>query len=109
MLIPRVLAQDAEEAVEAARGLIPACDPETGCGWEQFVQLLKNGVDLIFKIVPFVALYWIVYGGFEILTAGGDKGKFDKGKGKIQNAIIGLVLVYGSVLIYNTIKGVFSG
>jgi len=107
MLIPRVLAQDAEEAVEAAKGLIPACGPD-GCGWKDFVTLLNNGVDLIFKIVPFVALYWIVYGGFEILTAGGDKGKFDKGKGKIQYAIIGLALVYGSVLIYNTIKGIFS-
>ncbi|HQA96116.1 MAG TPA: hypothetical protein PLN18_01990 [Candidatus Colwellbacteria bacterium] len=107
MLIPRVLAQDAEEAVEAARGLIPKC-PETGCGWEQFIELLKNGVDLLIKIVPFVAMFWIIYGGFEILNAGGNTETFNKGTKKIKNAIIGLVLVYGSVLIYNLISGVFS-
>ncbi|MCL4406325.1 MAG: pilin [Patescibacteria group bacterium] len=107
MLIPRVFAQSAEETVEAAHRLIPSC-PETGCGWNEFVILLNNAVDLLLKIVPFIALYWIIYGGFQIMTAGDRKDVYVAGRRKITSAIIGLALVYSSYLIYNLIRGVFS-
>jgi ABC-type amino acid transport system permease subunit len=106
-LIPVALAQNAEEAVEAARNLIPSC-PKTGCGWKEFILLIHSVVDLLLKIVPFFALFWIIYGGFEIMTAGDEKGKYSNGMQKIKASIIGLALVYGSYLIYDLIRGVFS-
>jgi hypothetical protein len=107
MLIPKVFAQDADALVESSNKLMPVC-PETGCGWNEFVILINNLIGLLMKIVPFVAIFWIIYGGFQIMTAGGDTGKYNKGKTKIVGAIIGLVLVYSSYLIYNLIIGVFA-
>jgi ABC-type amino acid transport system permease subunit len=108
MLIQKVFAQEVNEVIESARGLIPKC-PSTGCGWKEFMALINNVVGLLFKVVPFIAIFWIIYGGFDMLSSMGDKTKFDKGKQKIITAVWGLVLVYGSYMIYDLIRGVFQG
>lgn len=108
MLIPKVFAQDADELVESAHKLMPDC-PATGCGWNEFVTLIDNLIGLLIKIAPFVAIFWIIYGGFDMLLDKGDRKRFTEGKKKITGAIIGLVVVYSSSLIYNLIIDVFKG
>ena len=59
--------------------------------------------DLIYTIIdwfvialgPAIAVIMIIYGGFQILTAGGDSKKFETGKQAILYAVVG----YGIILV----------
>lgn len=66
--------------------------------------------DLIYVIIdwfviavgPAIAVIMIIYGGFQILTAGGDPKKFETGKQAILYAVVGygiILLAEGVVLI----------
>lgn len=58
---------------------------------------LKNTIGNIISWVLFlaaaVAVVYLIYGGFEYITAGGDAEKATKGRTAIVNAIIGLVII----------------
>jgi hypothetical protein len=65
--------------------------------------------NFLVSIVGSVAAVMIMIGGFQYLTAGGDKKKVDDGKKRIQNAMLGLVLVLGSyALLYAINPGLVS-
>lgn len=49
------------------------------------------------------ALLMFVYGGFQYLTSAGDPAKVKKGKETLVNAVIGLVIIFGSFIIVNQI------
>jgi len=66
--------------------------------------------DLIYAVVdwfviaigPAIAVVMIIYGGFQILTAGGDPKKFEEGKKAILYAVVGygiILLAEGVILI----------
>ncbi len=66
--------------------------------------------DLIYAVIdwfviavgPAIAVVMIIYGGFQILTAGGDPKKFETGKQIILYAVVGygiILLAEGVVLI----------
>jgi hypothetical protein len=52
-----------------------------------------------FLIATFVALYWLAWGVFEYIFAGGDKQKLSSARGRITWAIVGLVFVLLAFLI----------
>jgi len=72
-------------------------------------DLINRILKILLSIVGFVALIFLVWGGFKYMTASGDEEKVKSAKGTIINALIGLVIVilaYALVaIVYNVIKG----
>ncbi len=59
---------------------------------------------MVIAIATAAAFGVIVWGGFEYLTSAGDSGKMRSGVDRIQNAVIGLLIVIVSYLGLNTIN-----
>lgn len=57
-------------------------------------------------IVGVVVLY-VVIGGIQMSTSGGDQGKFENGKSRIVKAIVGMILWFTASLILYTINPTF--
>lgn len=95
---------------------IGACSPDekTNCKRVQVI-LASTGADLLYSYVGIiyrwaagtigiVSVLFLVVGGFEIATAGGDTGKIDKAKTRIMQSLAGLVLLFLSALILFTVN-----
>lgn len=59
-----------------------------------FIQTLDNILGYLIGLLYFIAVVFALYGGFQILTAGGDEEKVKKGKTTLINAVIGLVVIF---------------
>ncbi len=84
--------------------LLPNCDPAGplstgGCGLKSFLEFINNIIVFLMKATFFVAPLFIVYGGFVMLTSGGNSGKFDQGKDIIRSALVGIVIALISYLL----------
>jgi hypothetical protein len=53
-------------------------------------------------------LVMLILGGFEWITAGGDKGKIESAREKITQSIIGLLVLLGTVAISSFIGSAFG-
>lgn len=72
-------------------------------GADSIPELIYAIIDwFVIAIGPAIAVVMIIYGGFQILTAGGDPKKFETGKQSILYAVVGygiILLAEGVVLI----------
>jgi D-alanyl-D-alanine dipeptidase len=62
-------------------------------------QYISGVYNFLISIVGIIAAVVMMVGGFQYLTAGGDKAKVDAGKERIRNALIGMALALGSYTI----------
>ena len=84
-------------------GLIPDC-PAEGCGWDQFMLLIKKVIDFaIFGLSLPVGAIVIAWTGFLFMTSGDDPGKRKKAKDALIKIVAGLVIAMAAWLIVNTI------
>lgn len=67
-----------------------------------------NVIYIFLWIIALAAVGMLIYGGFAYITAGGDAERATKGRKIIIGAIIGLILITVSLVMYNTILSVFS-
>ena len=61
-----------------------------------FVQKSFSAVILVAGLATFMFLIW---GGIQWITSGGDKGKLEEAKGAITNGLIGLAVLAASYVI----------
>jgi len=85
------------------------CDPaksptQGGCGIPQFIKLAAGVIKwaIQFLAIP-LAVVFIIYGGFVIMTAGGNPSRMEEGKKIIKAAVIGLIIALLSALIVTTV------
>ncbi len=71
--------------------------------------IVLNIVQWLIVTVGYVALYFIIWGGFKYITAAGDSSKITSAKGAITNAVIGLVIALAAVMIVRTVQGAVYG
>lgn len=77
-----------------------ASNPEAG-----LAQYIGLGIQLfIFVSLMFLLLY-MLWGGFDWITSGGEKEKIVKAQNKITNALIGIVLVIGALTAFSVVTG----
>jgi len=69
------------------------------------IASLINGAILIAALA---VLLYLIMGGFQWLTSGGDKGKTEGARNKITSALIGLLIVVASWAIFNLILRFFG-
>lgn len=74
-----------------------------------------NVYDLIFTIFTWaygfagiVCVAFLVYGGYQYLTSGGNDEKTKAGQKTLTNAVIGLVVVLAAAVIVRSIKAVLK-
>lgn len=72
------------------------------------VPWLAEYVNAVYKyaiiLASSVAVVMFMVGGFQYLSAGGDKGRVDKGKKRITDSIVGLLLLFGANTLLRTVN-----
>ncbi|MDD2566178.1 MAG: hypothetical protein PHZ26_02630 [Candidatus Gracilibacteria bacterium] len=56
--------------------------------------VIKQWVNFALGFMALAAVIYFIYGGFMILSAGGDDGKVKKGKTILTNAGLGLIVIF---------------
>ncbi len=77
-------------------------------GYTCIGHLVSNIAAAGFIVAGVITFLYLVWGGIDYLSAGGDKGKIESGQKKISSAIIGLAIVASSWAVYQIIL-VFFG
>jgi hypothetical protein len=76
----------------------------TGVTIAALAAYLTGVYKYLLSVVGVVAAVMIIIGGFQYLTAGGDKGRADKSRKRIENALVGLLLAFGSFAVLYAIN-----
>jgi hypothetical protein len=75
-------------------------------GLSKFIwQIVLNVIDILLRLVGYIAVGFLIYGGFLFLTNGSSPDGVARARKTIMNAIIGLVASMASVAIINLIMG----
>ena len=77
-------------------------DPGTTANFE-LPALITAAVQAVIVIAGLLTFAFLVWGGIEWLTSGGDKEKYEAARGRITAAVIGLVIVVAAWAILNVI------
>ncbi|MFZ1250279.1 MAG: hypothetical protein WAR37_02415 [Candidatus Microsaccharimonas sp.] len=67
------------------------------------LKIALNIVEMAIVIVAYIALFFILYGGFLYLTGGANPSQIEKARKTILDAVIGLVIAMGSIALVNLI------
>ena len=70
--------------------------------------LISSGIQAVIVIAGLITFVYLVWGGIEWLTSGGDKEKYESARGRITAAVIGLVIVIAAWAVMSLI-GNFLG
>jgi len=105
--------------ISSAAGILPTPSVDkcpkgyTGnCGGytlNDFVQLGVNVAQWILGIVGSLALLFFIYGGIMMIISSGKSEMVQKAKTILTNAVIGLIIVFGSWMIINFTVQVLTG
>ena len=90
------LGASSAKAVDFTNSNTPAIVPSDA----SLVSLAGTMVTYILGIISIVAVLYLIYGGIQYITAGGDADKASKGRVTITNAIIGIVIILAAFAIY---------
>ncbi|MEX1061873.1 MAG: pilin [Patescibacteria group bacterium] len=71
--------------------------------WDNICDAISNILTLIFGLAGAIAVVFLVMGGIQYMTSGGDKIAVEQSRGRITAAVVGLVIVLGAVLVVNTV------
>lgn len=91
--IQAILTSDADKPYQGPFGLL--------YGYLTLVYNYMSG------LIVGVSVLFVVIGGIQMTTSGGDETKFTEGKGRITKAIVGIILWFTASLILYTINPTF--
>ena len=77
-------------------------------GLEKISTVFKNSYTIMLIIAIVLSLIFIVLGGIQWVTSGGDKTKLEAARNKITWAIIGLIIAFVSFFIISIIGYFFK-
>lgn len=84
--------------------------PPTPEGYDSSLTQVKSGREFVVKVVNYAlgflglfAVLIVIYGGFLYLSSGGESDGPEKGKKAIMYAIIGILIIFASYAIVNTV------
>lgn len=66
-----------------------------------FGSLLSGVLTIVMIIAALLVFFYLILGGIEWITSGGDKGKTESARNKITAAVIGLIVLAASYAILN--------
>ncbi len=68
-----------------------------------FGSLLNAVLSFVMVIAALLVFFYLIWGGIEWITSGGDKGKTESARNKITSAVIGLIVLAASFAILQLI------
>lgn len=71
-------------------------------------RIVLNGIEIALTLTMYVAIFFILYGGFLFMTGGGVAAQIEKGRKTLFNAVIGLVISLGAIAITKFIFGIIG-
>lgn len=77
-------------------------------GVDTFGALVSGVVHTAFIFAGLIAFFLLLFGGFQVIVAGGDPKKMEQGKAAVTGAVAGLLVVLGSFWIVKAL-GVLTG
>lgn len=84
----------------------PALQGKTGLGF--FQTLLPNLIGLAFVAGAIIFLFVMIVGAIGWIASGGDKAAIESARGKIMNAVIGLVILLSVFAFIKVIQDFFG-
>lgn len=72
-------------------------------------NLISFGIRLFIIVAGMFLLLYLLWGAFDWITSGGEKEKITKAQNKITNALIGMVLIFAILAIFNVFAGNMLG
>ena len=82
-------------------------------GGDNPVQGLGNfiafGIRMFILVAGIFLLFYLLWGAFDWIVSGGEKEKITKAQGKITNALIGMLLVFVVLTVFNLLAGNILG
>ena len=92
----------------------PSPDDTVQCKRIQVIQG-KNGIEMLYnyiglvyrwaaRTIGIVCVFFIIWGGFDVATAGDNSGKLDEAKKRIIQSLSGLVLLFLSAMILHIVN-----
>lgn len=106
-----VLAPGLVFAQEESKGLVPCATERNNkmCGFGDFMMLLNNIIDFIFKYLAFpISALMFAYAGFLMVTSAGSSESRTKAKNIFFDAVVGLVLAAGAWVIVKTLLSIMG-
>lgn len=89
--------------------LLPPCTKTGDCGISDILVVFINGAEFLLGISGAVALLFFIYGGFTMLISAGKPDQVQKGKTILQNAIIGIAIIFTSGIIVRFTTNALTG
>lgn len=77
-------------------------------GSQFFATLLPNAITLCFVVASVIFLFMIITGAIQWIASGGDKQALEAARGKLSNAIIGIVILFATFAVIKLIEGFFD-
>lgn len=77
-------------------------------GYTCIGNLVSNAISVVFIIAAVATFVYLVVGGMQWLTSGGDKTHIETAQKMITNAIIGLTIIAASYAIYTLVLDFFG-
>ncbi|MFA7277455.1 MAG: PKD domain-containing protein [Candidatus Gracilibacteria bacterium] len=84
--------------------------PPTPEGYDSSLTQIKSGREFVVKVVNYAlgflglfATLMVIYGGFLYVSSAGESEGPEKGKKTIMYAVIGIIIIFGSYAIVNTV------
>ncbi len=77
-------------------------------GTATFNTILQAFITLLFVVGLLLALAYLVWGGINWTTSGGDKQKVQSARNKMIYAIIGLIVLFLAYMVVNLIGSLFG-
>lgn len=82
----------------------PQVDISVGTGYAtNFGNLFSSLLNVVMLIAALLVFAYMIWGGIEWITSGGDKGKAESARNKLTAAIIGLIIVAASYAVITLI------
>lgn len=109
-----VVAANVSEAFAQSRtagqlGLTLPTTAPGGLGFTNLNDAITGVMNLVFFFALLLVLIYLVWGGIQWITAGGDKAGLEAARGKITGAIIGIIVVAVAFAIYNLLLNFVGG
>lgn len=71
-------------------------------------KVVLNVIQIALTVIGYIAVFFILLGGFQFLTGGSNPSQIEKARKTILNAVIGLVISIGAVAIVNLVFGILG-
>lgn len=71
-------------------------------------DIINALIPYVFGIVGFLLILFLVWGGFDWMTSGGNQEKIQKAKAKISGALIGFLIIFASYWVIQILEIIFG-